>query len=1251
MSTSSTRSDRIHGLAVFLREHGDVVLNGTRRLALTTSCLNELNYLFRQLLDGQENESFDVPAGYGGNSDFMLDVLFLHDFMQKTGSLKVHPDTGEVQPAHTSIVQSSQTIQGSLDLSKFHGLKILELKRVPPHLLVGLGYLIAQLETLICQRNISSLKEILRSRNKVPQPWLNIKIANFSYNTITSLDDSLSLLPKLQCLDCSNNSISGATGVQCLHNIKILNLSFNFLEHVNIFHERARESLTVLYLRNNCIESTRGLEGLRQLKELDLAYNCLADGDSLAAFKQLPNLEMLRLEGNPISFHKSYTAIVVGQLNWRAQTVSFRLDDKTLPKKLVEPKALRLQLARKSNMPAPEPVVSVPTLQPILPSELVVPQRQATEQHALPAVSVQGASPSKAVEAPPPGPADQEGSSCSSLETSDSLTPQRPGRRPRRRRSTRVAAILDQEHRSPVEAPATATVQQEILDYKSELESRKQQLGDEWLVGVSRLRLPDAQSTPCGTPESGTFVGPGFSAWQQEGDAITGVANRPSEGVASSRQGTGAAQGSSKGSAPQRRISELSEGVVVLDDVPPDHFGDPGGTGQPEGFSWTSMATSAFAADKADAEDDLGTKLFLAQRTGDGSETSVFVGIRDDVMKESDSLTGKILVCLDLNKLSSAALSDDKVVRLKFDTDIRNKKERCYIFDCSEDAEEVMKMLQPFAEAKALKDLYIEALQCVKCGARFPEHAVKKVVVKKKQHGVMTDVHESDRCPRCGGDILLAVDGPDDKSLMSSSVRTNTDLESAQSCFEESAYESATSEGMVEAVCQDNISEESIETVMPEQQGGLFRPGFRKSASDITVLSNPSQSSIMVISTSSANYTAMDVPQEGEKTLSPPPTVVLPTLKEIVEEPTVGISRTKSMNIGQRNGAADTSDTFLSEASFKSAMSHASVSRGSEARSNSPREMASLWELFEEREQISPESFSCIDHRVRLFLEVSVFTQEETFVCFLEVDLVTSSILEETAVLFVVSNKKAYFFKKTSNNREDPKAWLQLLESRPLDGLKLISLLLGNQGFRLSWLAEKAGVPWHTCLVRDADRCNCFLEYFTGVLQQRVPNPPLVEMDVSESLAQLEREVVSRPEGRRSPPGAGEDEVVLYVLGFWDRDAAGSVHPESVALVVTRCDIHVSRVHYLKSPKGAIKCGMVRYEPLIDQKISNLTAVHLHEDARRARLTFLDEDRGTESAWTVATETKASLHSLLNSLRTPWEELFGIEMPLALLAR
>ncbi|KAH7945398.1 hypothetical protein HPB49_010455 [Dermacentor silvarum] len=177
MTPDSNRCERIRSLATFLREHGDVVLNGTRRLTLTTLCLNELNYIFRQFLGAQENESFDVPFGCGANSDFVYDVFFLHDFMQKTCSLK--------------IVQSSQTIQGSLDLSKFHSLKILELKRVPPHLLVGFDCLVLQVETLICQRNISSLKEILRSRNKVPQPWVKIKVANFSYNGIAVLDDSL----------------------------------------------------------------------------------------------------------------------------------------------------------------------------------------------------------------------------------------------------------------------------------------------------------------------------------------------------------------------------------------------------------------------------------------------------------------------------------------------------------------------------------------------------------------------------------------------------------------------------------------------------------------------------------------------------------------------------------------------------------------------------------------------------------------------------------------------------------------------------------------------------------------------------------------------------------------------------------------------------------------------------------------------------------------------------------------------------
>lgn len=100
----------------------------------------------------------------------------------------------------------------------------------------------------------------------------------------------------------------------------------------------------------------------------------------------------------------------------------------------------------------------------------------------------------------------------------------------------------------------------------------------------------------------------------------------------------------------------------------------------------------------------------------------------------------------------------------------------------------------------------------------------------------------------------------------------------------------------------------------------------------------------------------------------------------------VSFTGTENMSICQESKVTASSDTLLSDTSFKSAQSHASVSQ-----SSSPHKKNSLWELFEDREEIVPESFSCIDHRVRLFLEVSIFKQEEMFVCFLEVS--SSSLL------------------------------------------------------------------------------------------------------------------------------------------------------------------------------------------------------------------------------------------------------------------
>lgn len=1257
MTPDTNRSERIHRLAAFLREHGDVVLNGTRRLTLTTSCLNELNYIFRQFLGAQENESFDVPFGCSANSDFVHEVFFLHDFMQKTCSLK--------------IVQSSQTIQGSLDLSKFHSLKVLELKRVPPHLLVGFESLVFQLETLICQRNISSLKEILRSRSKVPQPWVKITVANFSYNGITTLDDSLALLPKLQYLDCSNNAISDASGVEYLQNVRVLSLSFNFLEKISIQNRGACDSLTVLYLRNNFIESTSGIERLRELRELDLSYNCLAESSSLTGLKQLYCLSILRLVGNPVTFHKEYFSIVVCHLHRRAVSEKFRLDEGPLPKKCIKPANARQPQVRQADMPLPNPVISVPPLQREveLDDNRSLVEETSGQHGGLPVACT--AMP-HVFEARLSASIEQDCSSLSSVEAVDTALSgkQRDSKKHKKRHSTRVVAILDQEGyvSSAKESSAAVPVHDDFLSYKSQLESRKEQLGEEWLVGVSALKLPDAQSsTPCGTPNTCASLEPDFLAKTRTGsfdaneghsDSDSGRAESVKTVLSKEPVTVGmvevveeAKERTVENEGPQRRISELSQGVDVLDEAPSEPLDESSALSPLEGFSWTTAKSEVTQEDTEIAE-DMDSKLFLVQKCSDGNETSIFVGVKDDVMRESDSLTGKIIQRLDLNMLSLASVHDGTAVKLKFDTTIRNKKERCYVFDSSEDAEEVVKMLQPFVEAKARKDLYTEMLQCVKCNMQFPKHAAKKVVVSTTKDKVTTDVHESERCPQCGGDILLTLDTPEAVDALSCFATSAP--EKLSSSFPARKASDSSSIGKAGQGYADNVSEESIETVMPDQHSSLYRPGFRKSASDITILSNPSQSSIMVISTTSAHDSNADNTRDTDKTLSPPPTVVLPTLKEIVEEPVLNINRTDSLSIDHRSKTS-TSDTMLSDASFKSAESHANTSLQLKDTSHSSvlECPASLWESFDNREEMGPSSFICPDHSILLHLDVNVFGKEEAFVCCLEVDLVTWSSLEEVPAFLVISSDKAYFFKvKDNNKKEDPESWLMLWESRLIENLKIISLLLGNQGFCLSWQQEKGTVPWYMCLLRDADTCNCFLQLLTGVLQEKMSEPPTVVTDVSESLAQVVNEVVRPCSEEEDQNGSEKQEVMLFILGFWSElsDGASSLPQKSVCVIITKDSTFIAKVSYLKTPKGSTKAGIIRYVPLMCQKISNITALHLCKGNRIARLTFLDEDTGEEMQWIVATKTVASMRSFLNTLRTPWEELFGVEMPLDLLA-
>ncbi len=50
------------------------------------------------------------------------------------------------------------------------------------------------------------------------------------------------------------------------------------------------------------------------------------------------------------------------------------------------------------------------------------------------------------------------------------------------------------------------------------------------------------------------------------------------------------------------------------------------------------------------------------------------------------------------------------------------------------------------------------------------------------------------------------------------------------------------------------------------------------------------------------------------------------------------------------------------------------------------------------------------------------------------------------------------------------------------------------------------------------------------------------------------------------------------------------------------------------------------------------------------RIHFLDEQTNEESSWHVTMETEDALLSLVNTIKAPWEEQFGVELQVNILA-
>ncbi|NXF08906.1 S11IP protein, partial [Smithornis capensis] len=309
---------------------GDLVLDGSSTLTLLTPTLQHLTQVFEHHLGSRnQNRGFVALPSHPAESAAILQAQFLFDVLQKTHSLKL-------------IHVPNCVLQSAVKIFPFKSLRHLEVsiggrtgfESVPPHCLQGLRFVYSQLESLTCCKCISTLEEIISACGgdlSCALPWLELQTMNFSYNSITALDDSLQLLNALRVLDLSHNKIQDCEHyLTTLTELEYLNLAYNFLSKVPNLGIFSRSKLVTLILRNNELDSINGVEQLVSLQHLDVAYNLLLEHAQLAPLSTLHCLKKLHLEGNPIWFHQNHRSAALVHLSPRAASSNFFLDGEPL---------------------------------------------------------------------------------------------------------------------------------------------------------------------------------------------------------------------------------------------------------------------------------------------------------------------------------------------------------------------------------------------------------------------------------------------------------------------------------------------------------------------------------------------------------------------------------------------------------------------------------------------------------------------------------------------------------------------------------------------------------------------------------------------------------------------------------------------------------------------------------------------------------------------------------------------------------
>ncbi|KAJ8788037.1 hypothetical protein J1605_022598 [Eschrichtius robustus] len=147
--------------------------------------------------------------------------------------------------------------------------------------------------------------------------WQALTALDLSHNSISEIDESVKLIPKIEFLDLSHNGVLVVDNLQHLYNLVHLDLSYNKLSFLEGVHTKLG-NIKTLNLAGNLLGSLSGLHKLYSLVNLDLSDNRIEQMEEVRSIGSLPCLEHVALLNNPLSIIPDYRTKVLAQFGERA---------------------------------------------------------------------------------------------------------------------------------------------------------------------------------------------------------------------------------------------------------------------------------------------------------------------------------------------------------------------------------------------------------------------------------------------------------------------------------------------------------------------------------------------------------------------------------------------------------------------------------------------------------------------------------------------------------------------------------------------------------------------------------------------------------------------------------------------------------------------------------------------------------------------------------------------------------------------